>query len=69
MNTQNRTPVNGSRYAWLGFAMGIASMVALFTYGLISQSQGMLVMSSSMAALLGAAWAATSLATRKKARN
>ena len=32
MNTQNRTPANGSQYAWLGFATGIASMAALFIY-------------------------------------
>ncbi|GAA5227080.1 hypothetical protein [Paeniglutamicibacter antarcticus] len=69
MNTPNRTPANGSQSAWLGFAMGIASMAALFIYGLTSHSQGMLVMSSSMAALLCAVWATTSAVTRKKSRN
>ena len=64
-----RPTAHGPRYAWLGFAMGIASMAALFIYGLINQSLGMLLMSSSMAGLLCAVWVATGTATRNKSRN
>lgn len=60
--------VNGAQYAWIGFAMGIACMAALFFYGLVSSTPGMLVMSSSMAAMLGAVWVSTSATARKKNR-
>ncbi len=60
--------VNGAQYAWIGFAMGIACMAALFIYGLVSSTPGMLVMSSSMAAMLGAVWVSTSATARKTSR-
>lgn len=36
MNNTQR--VNGAQFAWIGFAMGIACMVGLFIYGLISST-------------------------------
>lgn len=73
MNTNTATDttpnqVNGAQYAWIGFAMGIACMAALFIYGLVSSTPGMLVTSSSTAAMLGAVWASTSATARKKNR-
>lgn len=58
---------NGARFMWMGFAMGLACMAALFIAGLATGSSGMVVMASSSAAALGAAWSATSSAARKKA--
>ncbi|ASN40175.1 MAG: hypothetical protein ABWX63_04160 [Paeniglutamicibacter terrestris] len=66
MNNTQR--VNGAQFAWIGFAMGIACMVGLFIYGLISSTAGLLVMSSSVAAMLGALWVSTSVAARKRAQ-
>lgn len=66
MNNTQR--VNGAQFAWIGFAMGIACMVGLFIYRLISSIPGLLVMSSSVAAVLGALWVSTSFAARKKAQ-
>lgn len=62
--TKNSNP--GTRYAWTGYAAAIACMIALFIYGLIQNNQGMVVMASSVAALSGATWAATSAAKNKK---
>lgn len=59
--------INGTRHMWIGFAMGLACMAALFIAGLVQGSAGMVVMASSTAAALAAAWSATATAAKKKA--
>ncbi|SEE72290.1 hypothetical protein SAMN04489740_2313 [Arthrobacter alpinus] len=64
----NATTANsGARYTWLGFALGLVSMAALVVAGLIKGNVGMVVMASSTAAALAAAWSATAMAVKKKA--
>lgn len=67
METTTNNRVNGAQHAWIGYVLGLACMAGLFIYGLTLETPGLLVMSSSMAALLGAVWASTSAAARKKA--
>lgn len=50
------------RVALIGFAIGIATMVALFVYGALNGTAQLMVISASTAAALGAA-AAASLST------
>lgn len=69
METKNKSRSNGSQFAWIGFALGIACMAALFVYGLIAGIQPLLVMSSSTAALLGAVWASTVASAKKRANS
>lgn len=61
------TIVNGQRYAWIGYTLGIACMAALFIAGLVMGKPQLCVMAGSMAALLGAVWASTSVAAKKSA--
>ncbi|MDN5905928.1 MAG: hypothetical protein ACTHZK_11550 [Arthrobacter sp.] len=68
MQTTEKKPVNGQRYAWIGFALGIACMVALFVYGLITGKPQLMVIASSVAALLGVVWASTSAAAQAATR-
>lgn len=56
------------RYLAIGFTGAIACMTALFIYGLVIQSQGLLVMSSTIAALSGAVWFSTYASVKKKER-
>lgn len=63
-NTATRN--NGTRYMWLGFAMGLACMAALFIAGLVKGSAGMVVMASSTAAILAGTWSATAVTAKKK---
>ncbi|MFF5793557.1 hypothetical protein ACFY5D_16045 [Paeniglutamicibacter sp. NPDC012692] len=65
MNNIKQTQ-SGARYAWIGFAMGIACMAALFIYGLVIRQPGLIVMSSSLAAVLGATWGATRVVLKKR---
>lgn len=58
--------INGQRYAWIGYAMGIACMAALFITGLAMGQPQLTVMASSMAVLLGAVWASTAATARKR---
>ncbi len=72
---------NGARFMWMGFALGLACMAALFSAGLATGmaglatgmaglatgSAGLVVMASSAAAALGAAWSAASSASGKAA--
>ena len=67
MNENSSNSRTGTRYAWIGFAMGIACMAGLFIFGLAIRQPGLVVMSSSLAAVLGAAWSATHVATSKLA--
>lgn len=64
-NTNAAARNNGSRYMWIGFAMGLACMAALFIAGLVRGSAGMVVMASSTAAALAATWSATATAAKK----
>ncbi|GAA1876922.1 hypothetical protein GCM10009715_24610 [Paeniglutamicibacter psychrophenolicus] len=68
-NTRNSNQgrAKGALYSWIGFATGIACMAALIIFGLVKGNAGMVVMGSSTGAMLGALWASTSAATRKKA--
>ncbi|GAA4657273.1 hypothetical protein [Arthrobacter cryoconiti] len=66
MNTNTRD--NGTRFVWMGFAAGLACMLALFIYGLVRGSAPMLVMASSVGVVLGSTWTATSVALKKRAR-
>ena len=66
-NTHAAARNNGTRHMWIGFAMGLACMAALFIAGLAQGSAGMVVMASSTAAALAAAWSATATAARRKA--
>lgn len=52
----------------IGYTGAIVCMIALFIYGLITQSQGLVVMASSMGALSGALWSATYVSMKKKER-
>lgn len=61
-------PKTTSRYVAIGFAGAIACMIALFIYGLVIQSQGLVVMASSMGSLSGALWSATYASMKKKER-
>lgn len=65
MNNLKQTR-SGARYAWIGFAMGIACMVGLFIHGLAIGQPGLVVISSSCAALMGAIWSATHVAAKKR---
>ncbi|WP_425865174.1 hypothetical protein [Arthrobacter sp. TWP1-1] len=58
---------NGTRYQWMGFAMGLVCMAALFIAGLVKGNAGMVVMASSAAAALAAAWSASATFAKKKA--
>lgn len=62
--SENANP--GARYMWLGFAMGLACMVTLFTAGLVKGNAGMMVMASTVSAGLGASWAAAVTAAKNK---
>lgn len=68
-NASHVTPAknDGTRYLWIGFAMGLACMAALFIAGLVTGSAGMTVMASSAAAVLGAVWSSTAAAAKKAA--
>lgn len=61
------TTINGQRYAWIGYILGIACMAALFIAGLVMGKPQLSVMAGSMAALLGAVWSSTSVAAKKSA--
>ena len=65
MNNSKQTQ-SGARYAWIGFAMGIACMAGLFVHGLAIGQPGLVVISSSLAAVLGATWSATHVAIKKR---
>lgn len=70
MTTTQQTKTHdyyATRVMRIGMAMGLACMVALFVAGLVKGNAGMLVMAASAAAVLGATWASTSAAARKKA--
>lgn len=67
MNQRRGTTVNGQRYAWIGYAMGLACMAALLIAGIVMGKPPMMVMAGTMAVLLGAVWSSTSLAARKAA--
>ena len=67
MNATTNTRTTGEQYAWIGFAMGIACMATLVVFGPVTGSTGMAVMGSSTGAMLGAVWASTNAAMRKKA--
>ncbi|MGL3806500.1 hypothetical protein ACSYDW_10415 [Paeniglutamicibacter sp. R2-26] len=67
MNEKSRNSRTGTRYAWIGFAMGIACMAGLFIFGLAIRQPGMVAISSSLAAVLGATWSATHVAATKRA--
>lgn len=58
---------DGSRYMWLGFVAGLLCMVALVMAGIVTESAGMIVMASSVAAVLAATWSSTAVALKKKA--
>ena len=60
--TATATRNDGTRYMWIGFALGLACMVALFIAGLVEGSAGMVVMASSTAAALAAVWSSTAVA-------
>ncbi|WP_417216852.1 hypothetical protein [Arthrobacter sp.] len=62
--TRTSTLANGQQYAWIGYAMGIACMAALFIAGLVTGTAQMMVMACSLAAMLGALWASTTAAAR-----
>ncbi len=64
---QTQMTFNSARYLWIGFAMGLACMAALFIAGLVKGNVGMTVMASSTAAVLGATWTSTTVAMKKKA--
>ena len=66
-NRNNGTDFNAARFASIGFALGLACMVALFIAGAIAGNAGMMVMASSVGAMQGAAGVATSAAIKKKA--
>lgn len=68
METLNQPRNNGTKYLWIGPVLGIACMAGLFIYGLVGDIPQLLVMSSSLAAMLGAIWASTTAAAKKKAR-
>lgn len=64
---KTQSTFNNALYMKLGFLMGLACMAALFIAGLVKGNVGMVVMASSMAAMLGAVWSSTSAAMKKKA--
>lgn len=66
-SSKSSTNVNGGRYMWLGFAMGLACMAGLFIAGAVKGNAGMMVMASSAGVLLGAVWSSTTFVLRKKA--
>ncbi|GAA1499053.1 hypothetical protein [Paeniglutamicibacter kerguelensis] len=65
MNNSKQTQT-GARYAWIGFAMGIACMAGMFNRGLAIGQPGLVVMSSSLAAVLGATWSTTHVALKMR---
>lgn len=68
MHTAEKKTVNGQRYAWIGFALGIACMMGLFIFGLAISQPRLLVISSSAAGLLGVLWATSSAAAKAATR-
>lgn len=63
----NKKPsASTTRYAWTGFALGIACMIGLFIHGLNINQPGLVIMSSTMAVLLGVTWSTTSAAIKKR---
>ncbi|MDD0856953.1 hypothetical protein NHF46_02330 [Arthrobacter alpinus] len=76
MNAMKNTKINhgtkakndGTRYMWIGFAMGLACMAALFIAGLITRSAGMTVMAASTAGILVAIFASTTVAAKSAAK-
>ncbi|MGP5724912.1 hypothetical protein ACTXOR_03890 [Arthrobacter rhombi] len=68
MQTAEKKTVNSQRYAWIGFALGIACMAGLFIFGLTTGKPQLPVMAGSIGALLGAVWASTSAAAAAAAR-
>lgn len=68
MNTSTNFKTT-SRYLAIGFTGAIICMTALFIYGLVIQSQGLLVVSSTIAVLSGAAWSSTYASMKKKERD
>lgn len=67
MNTSTN-PTSTSRYVSIGYTGAILCMSTLFIYGLVIQSQGLVVMASSIGALSGALWSATYTSMKKKER-
>lgn len=60
-----KSSASTAHYAGTGFVLGIACMIGLFIHGLNIGQPGLLVMSSTMAVLLGVTWS-TTIATLKK---
>lgn len=67
MNTSTN-PKSTAIYVTIGYTGAILCMIALFIYGLVIQSQGLVVMASSIGALSGALWSATYASMKKKER-
>ncbi|GAA4373582.1 hypothetical protein [Paeniglutamicibacter cryotolerans] len=67
MEATKQPRTTGTQYAWTGYVLGIACMAGLFIYALVGEIPQLLVMSSIMAALLGAVWSSTSVPAKKKA--
>ena len=54
------------RVAFIGFALGLAAMIALFVHGALNGTAQLMVISSSTAAVLGASAAATFVTISRK---
>lgn len=59
--------ITAKRFAYLGFAIGLAAMVAMFIVGAVNGSAPMMVASSSGGAGVGSAWAAAWATFNRKA--
>lgn len=68
MQTSEKKTVNGQRYAWIGFSLGIACLVGLFIFGLTTGKPQLLIMAGSIGALLGVVWSSTSAAAKAAVR-
>ncbi len=68
MNNPTQPRTNGAQHSWIGYALGIACMAGLFIPGVATSTPGLVIMSSSLAVLLGALWATASTTAKKRAR-
>ena len=68
MNTTTNTLVArlqiSQRWLWVGPVAGIAAMIALFVWGATSGHPQVMVISSGVAAALGAIWAGVATSTK-----
>lgn len=61
------TTTTSQRHAWIGYALGLGCMAALFIAGLATGTPHLPVMASSIAGLLAFVWTWTSAAATKTA--